>query len=326
MIVDSCTSDKKKLLKRLRQVFSLACMFLLFSMLIFSCQESVLKEVPPNINADLAVTERSQPDSIPIIVPSECVPGNIVIESGVMRFITFQDFIQTLHFLNCANEDDKEAWRNSFPLMTSEKHYLEFKNAFCGDNELTDEQIEALITAYEGKVKVVREEGSAIHFDYFTDGYPEFENLDGIFRIENSIEKITPTHRITITDGDWDKLEAALNSLEGNPENGIVIIPRWATTSCCYGFDPKKGAIKEKKQVKERCEKKLEHFSKWSDSAFGKIVWDMKIGGLYLLLSTRPTKPHLKGGHWEVGHATSLQKIFITTLPGVFGITVRIEL
>lgn len=205
---------------------------------LFSCSkneisEASLKEIVIKENK----VENRNINDIPMFV--QCQPGTLNVENGILRFPTFEDYIQTLDFLNCADSIAIENWRNSFDLMTLEKYFLNFRNELMSVEGLDDSTFYGLLEEYDGKIKILEGQDNEYYFDYLVSSLPEFLNLDGVFRIGSTIEKHTDSLNITITDGDWNKLQQAILSKQSDLEEGILVFPRQDDFTCCPGNDMK---------------------------------------------------------------------------------------
>jgi hypothetical protein len=160
-------------------------------------------------------------DNVPLntlsnnLTEAPCLPGQIEVVNGMLKFPTRQDFFTTLNFLNCASNEQVEQWRNSFNLMTAQKAFVEFSNSTCIDEEfeITEAQLSQIIQSYNGKIREVTIDGNS-HFEPLFRIYNEFANLDGVFMAENSIMKVTSNELIIVTDGDFNKLSSNIVSSE----------------------------------------------------------------------------------------------------------------
>lgn len=169
----------------------------------------------------------------PIADFPNCQAGEFSVENEVLVFHTITDFFQTIDFLNCATEQEKAVWRNSFPLMTAQKYFLAFKNAFECCDSLSNQELDNLVEQFEGKIKVHSSpEGYNIYEPlYMLD--PEFRNIDGAFMVGDQIEVETEEYKISILDGDWTKVPIAINTGQTNIDAKIIVDWNNGGGQCC---------------------------------------------------------------------------------------------
>ncbi len=117
--------------------------------------------------------------------------------------------------------------------MTTEKWYRSYLNEVCPtEEEPNNACFNSILANYSGKIKISENNG-IYDFDRKFVAFNEFTNVDGIFKIGVSIIKIYENTMITISDGDINKLNIALQTMTPDPGNGVYfqeIIPQQTPT------------------------------------------------------------------------------------------------
>lgn len=72
-----------------------------------SCKKDVV-EIPKH--------DISQNNNEILLSPPPCSPGSFSITNGSIKFTTLDDYKQTLHFFECADDSTKHAWIMNLPI------------------------------------------------------------------------------------------------------------------------------------------------------------------------------------------------------------------
>ncbi len=176
----------------------------------------------------------------PAISLASCVPGVFSIEDNMIKFQNIDEYLKTIEFMNCASATDLENFKSSIPIPTVESEFSEFLGRITeGD---TEANIEGYIAEYNGLVKDELNEEGLVSYTTKYETNLSFRNTEGVFMIGNRIMAEYKGTRISILDGDWNKLSVIQNDPEypdsygqyiDNPEiiiqRHILITPE----SCC---------------------------------------------------------------------------------------------
>ncbi len=143
---------------------------------------------------------------------SECNPGDYIIENGVLKFLTTEDFIETIDFLNCGDGASIYEWENNIPIETPGKIYAEFMSNFCSDNSLSDADLDQLLIEYDGQINYEWVSDEEINISPIFETHERFRNMNGYFMIGDKIEGEVGNYRIVVYDGNWQKLNVLISN------------------------------------------------------------------------------------------------------------------
>ncbi len=147
-------------------------------------------------------------------------PGTYTIVNNCIRFTNHEEFNKTEIFLNNATAIEIESWYNSLPVLTSEKAYQDFMDQYnCIDNQSISE-INGLLSSSGNTIRYhwINEDELSISPKFMT--YSGYRNMDGNFMIGDQIEAESEGIRITIFDGDWNKL-TQIRTTPGYPSDTV---------------------------------------------------------------------------------------------------------
>ena len=171
---------------------------------------------------------------------TDCYPGEYFIDNGILTFINNDEFIKTIDFLGCADNDLKESWLANIPIETPYKKYNQVLSLLCDDLE-TDE-VETLLNQHSSDILYSWDDESEIIIYPLYSTYPYFRNMGGYFKIGNKIDVQINNNRLVVFNGGFPKLHEILtetNSLQdsifNNIDTSFVIIrsPYCGTAECC---------------------------------------------------------------------------------------------
>ena len=171
-------------------------------MLIYGCEKDF------DVEEDLQTVEESEeefecPTGVRTDQVESCIPGTMSIMNGYIKFNSFDDFIQTVEFLGCANSDEYENWKNQISFETVSDRFKDFLDEINCDNSLSESDIDDILSSYNGFIqKVVNDSGEAEYSPIYN-SYKSFRNIQGIFLIGDRIEAEFEGARISILNGDW---------------------------------------------------------------------------------------------------------------------------
>ncbi|MBP6521680.1 MAG: hypothetical protein KA251_01760 [Saprospiraceae bacterium] len=147
-------------------------------------------------------------------------PGTYTIVNNCIRFTNHEEFYKTEIFLNNATAVEIESWYNSLPVLTSEKAYQDFMDQYnCMDN-ISISEINSLLSTSGNTIRYnwINEDELSISPKFMT--YAGYRNMDGNFMIGDQIEAESDAVRITIFDGDWNKL-TQIRTTPGYPSDTV---------------------------------------------------------------------------------------------------------
>ena len=147
-------------------------------------------------------------------------PGNYSIVNNTIRFDNHDEFNKTENFLNNATSSEIQNWYNSIPIITSEKAFQNFMNLYSciGDDE--NSQVNSLLNEYGSQIRYSTGADNRLTVSPKFLTYARYRNMAGNFMIGNQIEAESDEVRITIFDGDWNKL-TQIRSTPGFPSDTV---------------------------------------------------------------------------------------------------------
>lgn len=157
-----------------------------------------------------------------------CVPGTIQTDRNLIQFANSEAFVQTLHFFSCATPDQKDVWRNSHPIETSQKAYLAFREDAAYDKVHSETELFNIENQYDGKITVNIDEVAAER-SYEVE-YPilsDFVDVDGVFMVGNDMIRLIDDRMITVKNGIKDevmKLDKDVDVTDNDPPNDGDVI------------------------------------------------------------------------------------------------------
>ncbi len=89
-------------------------LILLAALLLFSCKEENFDDLTSDIIEESVIISRTDECSPAFNnnteTAAECSPGDYIVENGVLKFLSTEDFLETLNFLNCADGNAIYQW------------------------------------------------------------------------------------------------------------------------------------------------------------------------------------------------------------------------
>jgi hypothetical protein len=140
------------------------------------------------------------------------------IKDGIIVFNTLEDFKKILNYLNSSTPEEIKKWEESIDFTSMFKYYeLASDDLCCGENA---NDFESLKAKYEGKIRFEKNDIQPL---LVLGTVGRLVDTEGFFKIGKSIVKYTEDKAISIPDGDLDKLQTAINTLQHDADNGIYI-------------------------------------------------------------------------------------------------------
>ncbi len=190
--------------------------------LIFSCKQEPISDLDKNYQL---IQNRNSDESclsglaVEGVSTNECSPGMYSVENGVLKFLNSAEFLKTIDFLSCADSNTKNSWLNNLPITSAHDVYEEFMDHFC-DESITSEQLDSLLTDYEGKIRYNWIDEADIEIEPLYNTYSRFRNMNGHFLIGSQIESEVQSVRISVFEEDWEKLQQII-STPGFPTDSV---------------------------------------------------------------------------------------------------------
>jgi len=176
-------------------------------------------------------------ESLPAV---DCFPGNYFIENGILTFENHEEFLKTINFLGCADDNVKESWITNISIETPYKKYNEVLTLICGDLEIIE--IETILDQHSNHIIYSWDDESELIIRPIYSTYQYFRNMNGYFKIGDNIDAEVNDNRIVVLDGGFSKLQEVLvetNNFQDtilNFQDTSVVIFRdikYADPTCC---------------------------------------------------------------------------------------------
>jgi hypothetical protein len=139
-----------------------------------------------------------------------CSPGDYVIYENMVRFLSEEDYLQTVDYFNCASTDEVNAWLDNIPIVTSYEVYQEFLSQLC--DSISQSELDSLLLEYNGEIIVEEPEQDLLLVYPLHRTLPFFRNMDGKFYIKDKLEAEIDKVRITVFEGGESKLNQIIST------------------------------------------------------------------------------------------------------------------
>jgi hypothetical protein len=167
--------------------------------------------------------------------------GSYEVSNGRLKFLSIDDYQETVEFLSDASQTQLDSFRNSFSIVTPAKAMLQFSEAICCDNSISSAQMDSIESVYSTQIKiVVNGDGDKIVSLLF-DANPEFMNLNGEFQIGTTIIKQIGAKLVSITKTNLVDPSALNNTVVSDASTGVFVTdtPLFPPAMCCPSSDSK---------------------------------------------------------------------------------------
>ena len=144
--------------------------------------------------------------------------GNFSVTNGRICFSSMGDYIQTLNFLLTADSADVAQFRNSVTIETPNKAYDDFCFQMSNASDASQEQ--TIVNSFANKVNF-RSSDSTFIEKYIS--HKEILNLNGEFKAGTCLFKEYNGYMIQVLDGSISKLQSAMNTLQSDSINGLLV-------------------------------------------------------------------------------------------------------
>jgi hypothetical protein len=159
----------------------------------------------------------------PKITTLSDLKADVKVESGALHFKSKEDFKNVINFLDNASKGEIVKWENTLNDFTSVHKYLDMAKEEFRLDSLNERKFSELKIKYSGKVKFIDKDQRIRQIIPNGSIYGRIIGLNGEYRIGKTIVLYYKGKVLSIPDGEENKLEAAKNSLQNNPEDGIFV-------------------------------------------------------------------------------------------------------
>ncbi len=219
-----------------------------------------------------------------------CQPGSFDIRQDRLRFADDLEFETMINFLSCASPAEKAAFRNSIPVETSQKSYLEFRELSAYGNINTAQELLDLEATFDGRITVHIAEGTNERsYSASLNFFEEIATNDGLFMVGDDYLKVVEDKLYRLKNGTEQDALAINKDTPPTPEGGlgpddpvitvddVVITTRSDDNPVCCPYSDKFEKVYNSGQNKLQMEYKTLDFSTYSGSVVSlSIVLDLK--------------------------------------------------